>query len=59
MKNMRYYLIDKEGNLATIISEDARREFLALGERLRTGRSKKEVINGKMYVRALGVVCSS
>lgn len=53
---MRYYLVDTKGKISTIIAEDARQEFLAKGERLRTRESNKEVINNTVFVRAFGVI---
>lgn len=53
---MRYYLIDDTGSIVGVVPSDARKEILMAAERLRTRFSKREVINGKIYIRALGVI---
>lgn len=53
---MRYYLFDSMGNMVGVVPPDARKEILMAAERLRIRFTKKEVINGRMYVRAIGVV---
>lgn len=53
---VRYYMIDGDGDLSTVIPHDARPIYHEMAECLRTGKKKREMIEGIVYTRSLGVI---